>query len=66
MEHDMKHLELVLDERYGRSLEDAIEHIHAAAVVRGVPEGTKPTIDVSPDPDTSWKTITTYRWEWEG
>lgn len=63
--NDKKHLELVLDERYGRSLPVAVARIQLAAEVRGVPEGTEPTITVEPDPDTSWKTITTYRWEWE-
>lgn len=61
----MKHLELVLDDRYGRDPFAAVARIQLAAEVRGVPEGTRPTIDVSPDPDTSWKTITTHRWEWE-
>lgn len=59
----MKYLELVLDERYGRDMADALERIQAAAEVRGVPEGTKPTVSVEPDPQRV--TITTYRWEWE-
>jgi hypothetical protein len=60
----MKHFELVFDERYGRDVRAAATRIQLAAEVRGVPEGTKPTIDVKADPDTSWQTITTYRWEW--
>lgn len=59
----MKHLELVFDERYGRDMRAAAARIQLAAEVRGVPEGTKPTIDVEPDPKSL--TITTYRWEWE-
>jgi hypothetical protein len=60
----MKHLELVFDERYGRSMEEAVERIQAAAEVRGVPEGTKPTISVTEDPNTPHLPVTTYRWEW--
>lgn len=59
-------LELLFDERYGRDMRAAAARIQLAAEVRGVPEGTKPTIDVQPaDPEQPYLTITTYRWEWE-
>jgi hypothetical protein len=60
-----KSLELVFDGRYGPDPEVAVERIHAAAVVHGVPEGTKPSIDVKVDPGNPFLLTTTYRWEWE-
>lgn len=60
----MKHLELILDERYGRRLPDALEAIQAAAQVRGVPEGTKPRL-LPNNPDVPHDLTVTYRWEWE-
>lgn len=60
-----KHLELVLDERYGRNLEYALESLQAAAQVRGVPEGTKPTMITKGNPEHPHDFTTIYRWEWE-
>ena len=59
----MNHLELVLDDSYGRRLEDALRNMQAEAEKRGVPAGTEPAISIEPDPQHL--TITTYRWEWD-
>lgn len=56
---------LVLDERYDRNLEEALERIQAAAEVRGVPADTKPTMLTKENPEVRYDFTTIYRWEWD-